>query len=177
MKKIIYSMSMAVAILFTACSEDRGTTTEVADANENENVNPAHIRNYPLPGTAGNSTAYVNTNNSATSTQPTPKLSATELVYAYYNETKPEEIYRSHNYQFSATQLVGGRAAEEGAETDNNTQKSGTTMAPSSTTASGESRGATDSRASGNEEKRIIDYNKQPDNSGSQKKKRLTPYQ
>ncbi len=30
----------------TSCTEDRGTTTEVEDSNEDENVDPSHIRGY-----------------------------------------------------------------------------------------------------------------------------------
>ncbi|MCJ8167296.1 hypothetical protein MKJ04_20820 [Pontibacter sp. E15-1] len=48
MKKILYSAFALSALLFaaTSCSEDRGTTTEVVDSNENENVDPSHIRGY-----------------------------------------------------------------------------------------------------------------------------------
>ncbi|MHA6246957.1 hypothetical protein ACXYMU_03400 [Pontibacter sp. CAU 1760] len=47
MKKIFCSLFAVSALLFTAsCSEDRGTTTEVVDSNEDENVNPNHIRGY-----------------------------------------------------------------------------------------------------------------------------------
>ena len=179
MKKIIYSMSMAAALLFTACDIEKGTSYEVADANKDEYVNPAHIRAYPQPGTAGNSTASLDTksNSNTAGAQAATDLTATQLVVAYYNETKPEQAYRSQNYQFSATQLMGGKAAEEGAETDKNANKSGTTMAPGSTTADAQSRGAANSKKTGDEEKRITDYKKKPDNSGSEKKKRLTPYQ
>lgn len=48
MKKIFYSLFALSTLLFTAtsCSEDRGTTTEVEDSNEDESVNPDHIRGY-----------------------------------------------------------------------------------------------------------------------------------
>jgi len=53
MKKIFYSIFALSTLMFTAtsCSEDRGTTTEVADSNEDEYVNPNHIRGYDqVPG-------------------------------------------------------------------------------------------------------------------------------
>lgn len=47
MKKILYSIFALSTIMFTATScEDRGTTTEVEDANEDEYVDPNHIRGY-----------------------------------------------------------------------------------------------------------------------------------
>lgn len=48
MKKILYSIFALSTILFTAtsCTEDNGTTTEVEDSNDDENVDPSHIRGY-----------------------------------------------------------------------------------------------------------------------------------
>ncbi len=48
MKKILYPVLALSTLLFTvtSCSEDRGTTTEVVDSNEDENVDPSHIRGY-----------------------------------------------------------------------------------------------------------------------------------
>lgn len=48
MKKILYSLFALSTLLFTAtsCTEDRGTTTEVEESNDDESVNPNHIRGY-----------------------------------------------------------------------------------------------------------------------------------
>ena len=48
MKKIIYSIFALSTVLFTAtsCTEDTGTTTEVPESNDDENVDPSHIRGY-----------------------------------------------------------------------------------------------------------------------------------
>ncbi|WP_161890191.1 hypothetical protein [Pontibacter russatus] len=48
MKKILYPLLAFSTLLFTAtsCSEDRGTTTEVAESNDDESVDPDHIRGY-----------------------------------------------------------------------------------------------------------------------------------
>lgn len=48
MRKIFYSLFVLSTLLFTAtsCSEDRGTTTEVEESNDDESVNPNHIRGY-----------------------------------------------------------------------------------------------------------------------------------
>lgn len=48
MKKIFYSLFALSTLLFTAtsCTEDKGTTTEVEESNDNEDVNPEHIRGY-----------------------------------------------------------------------------------------------------------------------------------
>jgi hypothetical protein len=52
MKKVFYSIGLVSVMLFSACTEDRGTTYEVADANQDENVNPNHIRGYGDQATA-----------------------------------------------------------------------------------------------------------------------------
>ena len=48
MKKILYPLLALSTLLFaaTSCSEDRGTTTEVVESNDDENVDPDHIRGY-----------------------------------------------------------------------------------------------------------------------------------
>ncbi len=167
---------MASALLFTACSEDRGTTYEVADANKDENVDPSQIRQYPLPGTAGYATA---SNNASTDNGATNNLTATQLVIAYYDSVKPELAYRSQNYKFSSTKLMGGKAAAESTatKTSNKNIKSGTTMAPSSTTAEGQSRDAVGSQKTGNDKIRVTDSKKKPVTTENKKKKRLTPDQ
>jgi hypothetical protein len=180
MKKIIYSMSMAAALLFTACSEhrsttDRGTTYEVADANKDEVVDPTQIRQYPLPGTAGNATA---SNNTSTD-NATSNLTATQLVIAYYDSVNPVRAYRSQNYKFSSTKLMGGKAAAAGMSTNTNktNMDSATTRTPGSTTAQGESRNAVGNQKTGNDKIRVTDSKKKPVDTGNKTKKRLTPDQ
>ncbi|WP_347158347.1 hypothetical protein [Pontibacter chitinilyticus] len=48
MKKILYSIfAISTIFLATSCNqEDRGTTTEIASANDDESVDPDHIRGY-----------------------------------------------------------------------------------------------------------------------------------
>jgi PBP1b-binding outer membrane lipoprotein LpoB len=170
MKKIVYTMSMAVAILFTSCSEDRGTTTEVADANEDQRVNPLHIRDYNLPGTAAYSTASMQdqTNQTgAAANQPQP--SAVELVTAYYNDVDPVKSYRTQNYKFSTTQRMRGNAAEAGTTTTSDAPSESTNMAPGSTTADAQGRDAVTSG------KKSTSESKTP--ATDKKKTRLTPEQ
>ncbi|NDK56989.1 hypothetical protein [Pontibacter fetidus] len=163
MKKIVYTVGMAMAILFTSCSEDRGTTTEVANANENEKVNPAYIRDYNIPGTA----AYA-----AASTQdqagPQPQPSAIELVTAYYTERDPVKSYRTDNYKLSPVQRKRGNAAEAGATTTNGASQS-TNTAPGSTTADAQGRDAVTSGKKSTSESKTPTTDK--------KKTRLTPEQ
>lgn len=83
MKKIFYSILLSGTFLFTACSEDKGTSTEVID-NDHAEVNPNHINDYDQPGTAGSksSTAYSDEAN-----QPNAQLAnlgAIEIVKLYY---------------------------------------------------------------------------------------------
>ncbi|MBF9251980.1 hypothetical protein I2I11_01610 [Pontibacter sp. 172403-2] len=57
MKKICYSIFAVCTIFFaTSCNTDeKGTSMEVADANNNEDVDPEHIRDYAaIPGSETN---------------------------------------------------------------------------------------------------------------------------
>lgn len=158
---------MAAAIFFTSCSEDRGTTTEIADANENERVNPLHIRDYNLPGTAGYATATMQGQTGAASDQPQP--SAVELVTAYYTAVDPAKSYRNQYYKFSTTQRMRGKAAEEGTTTTTDTSSKSTNVAPGSTTADAQGRDAVTSGKKSTSESKTPTTDK--------KKTRLTPEQ
>lgn len=132
MKKIFYTCAAIAAFLFTSCTEDKGTSFEVADANHDERVNPNHLRDYYRPGTASLSTTSTeigaNTNSSggqadagaaagtgANQSSPT----AVDLVYAYYTKNNPVEYYH-----FSASQHMGGLANDAMEENTSNTADS-----------------------------------------------------
>ncbi len=143
-------------MLFTACDNEYGTSTEVVDSNANDNVNPAHLNDYKKPGTAGYKEVSTAT--------PQQDMPADRIVVAYYTENKPEEFYKSERYTFSSTQQMGGRAADTTMQNsntvENNTQATG--MAPGAP-ASGESVGATKKETTTKAEK--------------SKKERKTPYE
>ena len=101
MKKIFYSIFALSVLLFssTSCTEDRGTTTEVADSNEDESVNPDHIRGYgdaepggtaPADPAAGQMYGF---DRDKFSQQVTADLGlegnlATEMVQVYYDRNR-----------------------------------------------------------------------------------------
>lgn len=96
-------------LLFTAtsCTEDTGTTTEVEDANEDENVNPAHIRGYGdrepggLPPSSPEADQMYGFSTEEFSNQLTADLGvdttiATEMVRVYYDRNRQlSEMQRS----------------------------------------------------------------------------------
>lgn len=179
MKKILYPLSVAVAFLFTACAEDRGTSTEVAYSNDQEEVNPNHLNAYNLPGTAGLATTTITTDNAGIQLGPKQtEQSAVELVFDYYNREKAEEYY-----SFNTTTRMAGLAADTpaakatgGKVTDTNDNrnpggdpgnKSNTGATTTSTTANMDQAGTADGR----------DKKKQSTTKkAEQKKERLTPY-
>ena len=101
MKKTLYTLFAISALLFTAtsCSEDRGTTTEVEESNEDESVNPDHIRGYgdaepggapPADPVAGQMYGF---DRDKFSEQVTTDLGvagdvATEMVQVYYDRNR-----------------------------------------------------------------------------------------
>lgn len=101
MKKIFYSIFALSTLLFasTSCTEDRGTTTEVVDSNEDESVNPDHIRGYgdaepggtaPADPAAGQMYGF---DRDKFSQQVTTDLGlegnlATEMVQVYYDRSR-----------------------------------------------------------------------------------------
>lgn len=184
MKKILYPLAMATTILFTACSEDRGTSTEVADANPDEKVNPMHLSNYNRPGTEATSTASTltgsNMNNSGAQAVPANQtLTAEELVRSYYNDNNPVEYYH-----FNATARLAGLAQDTSMVNKNrtsttpgsnsNNNQNNTTMAPSSTTADGQGTSATQKDEFRGSTSKNADT-KSKTNQAAKKKERLTP--
>ncbi|MEJ8756321.1 hypothetical protein WG947_04895 [Pontibacter sp. H259] len=174
MKKILFTLALATAGLCTSCELERGTSTEVADANKNERVNPSHVRAYHMPGTAGNSTASLtdNTNQSAGTMQAQGTKSAVDLVYAYYNKNNPSAYYRAQNYKFSATTKMAGSAPDTARV---KTENRATTIMPQSTTADAQGRKATTGVASSSVEKKSTLGTKKSATTDTQKKTRLTP--
>jgi PBP1b-binding outer membrane lipoprotein LpoB len=122
MKKALYSIGLVCAMLFTACSEDRGTSTEVADANENETVDPNNINDYDQPGTAGTkaSTPYTDAAYQQHAQLMSDKI-ATDLQLDDATATELTKIYYKRNLQlgdleqgtsFSSTERMGGQTNE-----------------------------------------------------------------
>ena len=106
MKKLIYTMGILCVMALVSCAEDRGTSTEVADANAHEEVNPSTINNYDQPGTAG----YANA--SVARKDQLKDASATQLVELYYRmNIQPGENLQDTT--LSSTALMGGKALED----------------------------------------------------------------
>jgi hypothetical protein len=119
MKKTLYTILAVSTILFaTSCGEDRGTTTEVTSANEDENVNPKHIRGYgdrepggvdSISRRGGQMYSFDSdrlSNEMATDMQLNNEM-ATEIVKVYYDRDKQ----LSEMMQRSDTARMGGDAA------------------------------------------------------------------
>ncbi|WP_439880287.1 hypothetical protein ACSX1A_14115 [Pontibacter sp. MBLB2868] len=128
MKRLFYSIFALSTMLFMAssCSEDRGTTTEVASSNEDENVNPNNLRGYgdrepggapPANPEAGQMYGFeVDKYSDAFAKDLNLDADlATEMVKIYYDRNRQlSEL--EQRYQYSETSRMGGQAAEE---TDN----------------------------------------------------------
>ena len=122
MKKTLYTILAAGTLLFTAsCSEDRGTTTEVVSANEDERVNPKHIRGYGdrEPGGVdsiaekGGQMYSFDVERLSREMRNDMQLNdvlATEIVEVYYNRDR-QLSEMMQRYQLSDTARMGGDAA------------------------------------------------------------------
>lgn len=124
MKKILYSIFALSTLLFTAtsCTEDTGTTTEVADANADENVNPNHIRGYGdrepggMPPSSPEADQMYGFNTEEFSQQVSSDLDlegevADEMVRVYYDRGRQlSEL--EQRFQSNATTRSGGQAAD-----------------------------------------------------------------
>lgn len=124
MKKIFYSFFALSALLFsaTSCTEDRGTTTEVVDSNEDESVNPDHIRGYGdaepggMPPSSPEADQMYGFDRDKFSQQVTTDLGlegnvATEIVQVYYDRNRQlSEL--EERFQANATSRSGGQAAD-----------------------------------------------------------------
>lgn len=109
MKKILYSIFALSTLLFTAtsCTEDTGTTTEVVDSNEDENVDPSHIRGYGdrepggLPPSSPEADQMYGFSTEELSNRLTTDLGvdtvlATQMVRVYYDRSRQlSEMERS----------------------------------------------------------------------------------
>lgn len=79
MKKVVHTvMALAMLLLVSACGGDRGKTYETEDSNENEVVNPLHIRPYSSLDSVSKMVTLTS------STIPTNGQLATEMVKVYY---------------------------------------------------------------------------------------------
>ncbi|WP_299819670.1 hypothetical protein [uncultured Pontibacter sp.] len=109
MKKILNTVFAASALLLaTSCAEDKGTSTEVSYANEDERVDRKHIRDYYGMDTLARMVTQ------AGAEVPQNGQLATEIVKAYYiNDRKLDEVKRMYN--FSETTLMGGQTPTQDA--------------------------------------------------------------
>ncbi len=122
MKKTLYTILTVSTIFFAvSCGEDRGTTTEVKSANEDENVNPKHIRGYGDREPGGIDSINQRggqmysfdvdrlSREMATDLQLSSDL-ATEIVEVYYNRDRQlSEMMK--RYQLSDKVRMAGDAA------------------------------------------------------------------
>lgn len=138
MKKTLYSIGLVCAMLFTACSEDKGTSTEVADSNDNVTVDPNNINDYDQPGTAGSttSTQYTDATYQQNAQEVTDQMrsdlqlddaTATEVTRIYYNRNRQLGDLEQGS-SFSSTERMGGRTNETRDMNGGNTTGTGTDM-------------------------------------------------
>lgn len=135
MNKILIPVASAAILLFaTSCSYDKtGTSFEVTDANEDENVNPAHIRGYGdrEPGADGKADPKPN-QYYAFSTRTVPAETrqqlegnvAVEMVTVYYS---PSRQLSDLAEQYSSPGNQGGATSPAAADTAAATSGTGIT--------------------------------------------------
>lgn len=117
MKKIFYSIALVSAMIFTACTEDRGTTTEVVEANDDENVDPSTINDYERVGTAETnaSTDYTDATYQQHAKLVSDELS-TDLELDNLTATKITKLYYERNRQLD--ELNRGASRSINGQTD-----------------------------------------------------------
>lgn len=123
MKKTLYSICFASAILFASCTEDRGTTQEVADANDKEYVDPNHINDFENKDitSTGNLAANTEEAHMERSREISSKMAA-DLKLDKATQDKVASIFLERDkmlgdidesYNVSATNHMGGQAESE----------------------------------------------------------------
>jgi Spy/CpxP family protein refolding chaperone len=123
MKRILIPICiLSTALILNTSCEDRGTTTEVVSANEDENVNPSHIRGYGdrEPGGAPPSSPEADkmygfevdrySGDFADDMNLDNNL-ATEMVKIYYDRSRQLSDLEQR-YQYSETTKMGGQTQE-----------------------------------------------------------------
>ncbi|MFD2514618.1 hypothetical protein ACFSRY_12145 [Pontibacter locisalis] len=129
MKKILYPIFALSTVLFltTSCAEDTGTSTEVEYANEDESVNPNHIRGYGdrEPGGAPPSSPEADQmygfevdrySGEFVSDLGLDEDLATEMVKIYYDRSRQlSEL--EQRYQYTDTARMGGQTDEAATNT------------------------------------------------------------
>ncbi|TXK23465.1 hypothetical protein FVR03_22580 [Pontibacter qinzhouensis] len=123
MKKTLYSICCASALLFASCTEDRGTTAEVADANENEQVNQNHLNtseNQTIASTGG-----FEANTEEAHLERSQEISSKMAADLKLDKTTKEKVASifyerdkmlgdiDESYNVSATNRMGGQAEAE----------------------------------------------------------------
>jgi len=122
MKKTLFSILTISTLLFNAACGEKGTSTEVATANEDEDVNPNHIRGYGdrEPGGANDGPPEPNQmyafDTDALSAELRNDLGvegdmATEIVRVYYDQNRQLSELKQQ-VLLSDTARMGGQATE-----------------------------------------------------------------
>ncbi|MFT2007522.1 hypothetical protein ACMA1I_02510 [Pontibacter sp. 13R65] len=123
MKKTLYSICFASSILFASCTEDRGTTQEVADANDKEYVNPNHVNDFEDNGIT--STGGLEANTEEAHMERSQEISSKMAADLKLDKTTKEKVAAiflerdkmlgdiDESYNVSATNRMGGQAESE----------------------------------------------------------------
>ncbi|WP_242927848.1 hypothetical protein [Pontibacter vulgaris] len=123
MKKIFFSVCCAGALFYTSCNGDRGTTTEVVDANKNEQVDPNTIRGYGNEPASTNVPADENADMMyRKQAQTTASMMATDMKLDKATQDKVAAVLYQRNqqmsaledrYNYSSTNRMGGQAKND----------------------------------------------------------------
>jgi hypothetical protein len=115
MKKVFYSIALVSAMMLASCSEDRGTTGEVAETNEH--VNPTQIRGNETAVNAEDADAVWRQNSERVSDRMAadmkldPETQKRVQQVLYEHEKRLNEL--EGNYNYSETNRMGGQVAED----------------------------------------------------------------
>jgi len=136
MKKVIYSIGIMCTLFLVSCDEDTGTSTEVVESDDDENVNPDHINAYDRPGTAGTAIdgEYgVSGSHYAAEVSEFKDATAPELVVLYYTRNMERETTLKGS--MGATKPMESNAAKAAGVTQTNPANSTTTKGASTSDA------------------------------------------
>lgn len=129
MKKVFYSIGLVSVMMFSACTEDKGTSYETADANQDENVDRNQIRGYGENETAADMSMRSGDMAQGTgeeawraNSERIASQMATDLQLDNATQTKVQQVLLERerrlgelqgNYNYSETNRMGGQVAED----------------------------------------------------------------
>lgn len=129
MKKVFYSIGLVSIMMFSACTEDRGTTHETADANLDENVNRNQVRGYEDDQSAADMTMRSGGMAQATgeeawqaNSEQVANQMATDLQLDAETQNKVQRVLLERerrigelqgSYNYNETNRMGGQVAED----------------------------------------------------------------